>query len=386
MIQSLEIKNFKSIKKKYFPLRHLNVLVGLNGMGKSSFVQTLLLLRQSEKLENGELKLNGGSNGYVNIGNTKDALYQYSRKGEDLSIEIKFFHREPYKMDFAYEIEADVFNQKISLADTFDNYIANNKSESLFSGNFQYLNANRIEPKSIHAKSYTSVVTLNNLGNYGEYTAHYIETHGNEDINFDNLIHPDSTTVDSLTNKEIVNKTLINQINLWMGEISPGVNIRTTSISSDFVLLEYVYKQPNFGNTNRFKPENVGFGISYALHVVTALLAARAGELLIIENPESHIHPRGQAELGKLIALAAKNDVQLVIETHSDHVINGIRVAIKDYPDLKDETILFYFDKEVTEREQYSLITNIEVNSSGELSEYPKHMLNEWSNQLLKLL
>jgi predicted ATPase len=191
---------------------------------------------------------------------------------------------------------------------------------------------------------------------------------------------------DEVLESEIINKTLINQINLWMGEISPGVNIKTTSISSDEVFLEYAYRQPHFGTTNRFKPENVGFGISYALHVVTALLASRPGELIIIENPESHIHPRGQAELGKLIALTAQNDIQLIIETHSDHLVNGIRVAIKENPVLKDNAIIFYFDKMVTASEQYSTITNVEFDQNGELSEYPINMLDEWSNQLLKLL
>ena len=77
MIESVEIKNFKSIKSKYFPLRNLNVLLGLNGMGKSSFIQNLLAFRQSRKIASGELSLNGN---YVNIGTTKDALYQYSKK------------------------------------------------------------------------------------------------------------------------------------------------------------------------------------------------------------------------------------------------------------------------------------------------------------------
>lgn len=387
MIQSIEIKNFKSIKSKYFPLRKLNILMGLNGMGKSSFVQSLLLLRQSDKLEYGELKLQGGNNGYVNIGSTKDALYQYSKKDEDLSISLKFKNKEPYNMVFAYEIEADIFRQKNLPKNIYNQSKQEiDKSESLFASNFQYLNANRIEPKSIHTKSYTNVVSLSNIGNNGEYTADYIETRGNDEVVFESIYHKDTIIKDSFTNQEIINNTLINQINLWMGEISPGVNVRTTSISSEFVLLEFVYKQPNFGNTNRFKPENVGFGISYALHVVTALLIARAGELIIIENPESHIHPKGQAELGKLIALVAKNDVQIIIETHSDHIINGIRVAIKENPELSKEAILFFFGKEVTEREQYSTVTNIEIDTNGELSEYPKDMMDEWSNQLLKLL
>ncbi|MFN8307358.1 MAG: DUF3696 domain-containing protein [Ferruginibacter sp.] len=385
MIQSFELKNFKSIKKKNFKLRNLNVLLGLNGQGKSSFIQSLLLLRQSDKLSQGELKLNSGENGLANIGTTKDALYQYS-KSEGLSITLQFKDTQPYQMDFGYEIDADVFKQKIYLADLVDNYITANQEQSLFSNNFQYLNAQRIEPKSVNVTSYSNVVDANNIGKYGQYTAHYIELRGNEEIAFDNVLHKDSKTFDSVTNKEVVNKTLINQINLWLGEISPGVNVRTTKISSDFVLLEYVFKQPNFGNTNRYKPENVGFGISYALHVVTALLASRPGELIIIENPESHIHPRGQAELGKLIASVAQNDVQIIIETHSDHILNGIRVGVKEEVIEKSKVVAFYFKKIIEEAEQYSKITDIEIDRNGTLSDYPANLLDEWSNQLSKLI
>jgi predicted ATPase len=351
--------------------------MGLNGMGKSTFIQSLLLLKQSDQLKNGQIQLNGE---YLNIGTTKDALYQYSKQ-ENLSINVEFTNGSHKLFDCNYIIEADVFNIK----DTeFD---ADFFSNSLFSSNFQYLNANRLEPRPIYNKSYSSVVNNYNVGIRGEYTTHFIEVHGNEEILFDSLLHKNSKIIDPSNGKELLNKTLINQINLWMGEISPGINIRTTSIpNSDFILLEYVYKQPNYGNTNRFKPANVGFGISYALPVVTALLASKPNELIIIENPESHIHPRGQAELGKLIALAALNDIQIIVETHSDHVLNGIRVATKENENLSNREVVFYFEKEITESEQFSKITNINIDKGGELSEYPTNLSDEWSNQLLKLL
>jgi len=385
MIQSLELKNFKSIKKKQFRLRNLNVLLGLNGQGKSSFIQSLLVLRQSDKLDQGELKLNGGENGLANIGTTKDALYQYS-KAEGLTIKIQFQDTAAYEMEFDYKIDADIFIQKLEKDLYGESKPELNRVQSLFDNNFQYLNAQRVEPKSVNITSYSNVVDGNSIGKYGQYTAHYIELRGNENVLFDNLLHEKSKTFDEVTNKEVINKTLINQINLWLGEISPGVNVRTTKISSDFVLLEYVFKQPNFGNTNRYKPENVGFGISYALHVVTALLSAKPGQLIIIENPESHIHPRGQAALGKLISLLAQNDVQIIIETHSDHILNGIRVGVKEKPELKDRTIIFYFKKVVTESEQFSKITDIKIDKNGTLSEYPENLLDEWSNQLSKLI
>ena len=382
MIQSLELRNFKSIKGKHFPLRNLNVLLGLNGQGKSSFIQSLLLLRQSgDSLRKGQLLLNGNE---FKMGSSKDALYQYAK--DSLLISLQFKDTEPYLMDFEYQIESDVFNQKSSLADIFDNYISNNAGQSLFSNNFQYLNANRVEPKTIHGKSYTRVVTQSNIGTLGEYTVHYLETRGSEEIIFDNCVHPKTKSSTNASNQEIKDKRLLNQVNLWLGEISPDVNVKTTSVSSDFVKLEYEFEQPTYGKTMAFKPENVGFGISYALHVVTALLAARPGELLIIENPESHIHPRGQAELGKLISLVAQNDIQVIIETHSDHILNGIRVGVKENPQLKERTILFYFKKVVTESEQYSNVSNIEIQPDGELTEYPANLLDEWSNQLFKLM
>lgn len=386
MIQSIELKNFKSIKKKNFKLRNLNVLLGLNGQGKSSFIQSLLVLRQSDKLEQGELKLNGGENGLINIGTTKDALYQYS-KNDDLSINIEFDEGKKYQLEYEYKIDADVFKQKNLKKNIYGEAEESiDKKQSLFNSNFQYLNAQRIEPKSINITSYSSVVEANSIGKYGQYTAHYIELRANDPVVFENVLHKDSTSVDPFTGQTIVNNTLINQINLWLGEISPGVSVQTTKISSDYVLLEYVFKQPTYGNTNKYKPENVGFGISYALHVVTALLTARPGQLIIIENPESHIHPRGQAEMGKLIARLAYNDVQIIVETHSDHILNGIRVGVKEQKLDKERAIVFYFEKVVETTEQYSKITNIKIDEKGELSEYPAGLLDEWSNQLLKLL
>ena len=238
----------------------------------------------------------------------------------------------------------------------------------------------------MYPKNNQSVVYDRNIGDSGQYAAHYLETFYDEEVVFENILHPKSFIEDKLLKKTIVNKTLINQVNLWLGEISPGINVRTTSINQDEVLLEYVFNQPTYVNTNRFKPENVGFGITYALPVVISLLAAKPDSLLIIENPESHIHPRGQAELGKLIALVSQNNVQIIIETHSDHILNGIRVGIKQKGLDKGKARLFYFSKVVKEQEQYSHVTDIEMDKNGTLSNEPSGLLDEWGNQLIKLL
>ena len=160
-----------------------------------------------------------------------------------------------------------------------------------------------------------------------------------------------------------------------------------------------------------FKPQNVGFGISYILPVLTTLLSAREGNIIIIENPEAHLHPRGQAEIGKLIAETVSRGVQVFIETHSDHVINGIRVAVKKGVVKSEDVNIAFFERKSNkikkvkwplkikgeldefiegERDEpcleiYSEVRNIIIDANGALSEYPTDFMDEWNIQQMKL-
>lgn len=173
MLHSFEIKNFKIIKSKQFSLRNLNILMGLEWeLGKSSLIQALLCLRQSKTLENGVLTLNNPE--YVTLGKTKDVLYQYS-KNEDLVINIRFSNGSYLQNRFDYKPEADYFRVK-NFKDDFSGEDKRKDSvfrtESLFTENFQYLNANRFEPKQINPQNYTQVVGNKNIGNDGKCTRH----------------------------------------------------------------------------------------------------------------------------------------------------------------------------------------------------------------------
>ena len=145
----------------------------------------------------------------------------------------------------------------------------------------------------------------------------------------------------------------------------------------------------------QFKPQNVGLGISYVLPVLVTLLTSWPGAIIIIENPEAHIHPRGQAKLGELIARAAAFGVQLFVETHSDHVINGVRVAVRDGILKPEDVNIAFFERRPHQvlgvdgeicTEIYSEINPIRVDNNGMLSDYPKGFLDEWDNQLEELM
>ena len=450
MIKQIEIQNFKSLKVADVSVSNLNLLMGLNGMGKSSFIQTMLLLMQSDKLEDGVIDLNGL---LAKIGQGKDALYQFA--SEDIiylhlefdydSIEKIFTEylehtnqrktperfailKEIYSIDGVFDIDglclrmAKFFHfSKATFYNTIDLLISsglviehkqkNNKAQfekaihntfkwkflyqkdrdKLISKEkhsktameffrsqtkkFQYLSAERIGPKDLYESSSIVVEDKKQLGLLGEFAVHYINVFGLEFIVDEQLRHSSAKS-----------EKLLAQVNAWLSEISPGVSLNTKYVPEvNKVILDYQF---DYGNqkTNSFRPKNVGFGISYVLPIVLSLLSAEEGKIIVIENPESHIHPRGQVQLGRLISLAANIGAQLFIETHSDHILNGIRVAVKEGNINKSKVNVMYFEKMTTDKEQFTKITQIRIDHKGELDAYPKDFLDEWSNQLLNLL
>ncbi len=362
MIENIGINNFKSLKDVLMVTRPLNLLAGLNAMGKSSFIQVLLLLKQSDGIGySGQLKLRGW---LMNIGKGKDALYQFAEE-EKIKISLGLKGGESLSWSFSYQPDWEY------LESGEKKY---GKSFTSLMDGFQYLSAERIGPQTMHDVSQPSIENKI-LGVKGEYAIHYLQAFGNRYKVNKKLRHINTPGL-----------TLMSQVNGWLQEISPGIKANIVEVSGlEKMLLNYEFKL-GVGRTASYKPENVGFGVSYAISVITSLLVAEKGDIIIIENPEAHIHPKGQAQLGRLLALCASCGAQLFIETHSDHIINGIRVAVKESLIPGADVNFSWFNKVTTDNEQYTEITGIKVDEKGELSQYPKDFLDEWSNQLLKLV
>ena len=106
-----------------------------------------------------------------------------------------------------------------------------------------------------------------------------------------------------------------------------------------------------FGGRARGPKRNlidVGYGVSQVLPVITELLRSDAPPLFLLQQPEVHLHPSAQAALGSLFCQVARPDRQLVVETHSDHLLDRVRMEVRDVRNgttgLKpnDVSILFF--------------------------------------------
>jgi predicted ATPase len=376
MLEFVRIQRFKTLYDASFPLSNLNIFSGLNGMGKSSFIQILLLLRQS--FEKGMFPAKGLflHGDYVSLGTGSDILSESSDQDE-IEFILTWSDRNPDRYRFRYSADSDV--QPLLDVSADNDYFSVNFSEhesplSLFNTQFQYLSADRMSPQTMYGKSDYHVVMMNSLGNHGEYTPHYIAEHGLRKISIPSLKHDKTEGL-----------TLIENVNAWMAEISPGIRIEAKlQNETNSVVLKYCFAQQN-DVTASFKPQNVGFGITFVLPLVVALLKAKPGDLLLLENPEAHLHPAGQSLVGKLCALASHHGVQLCIETHSDHFLNGVRVAVKEKKMEPQEVTIFFLQRSDC-TSHYSTVISPAIDQDGRMDCWPKGFFDESSAVLEKLL
>lgn len=369
MLNFIRIQRFKSFNDAQFPLAALNLFSGLNGMGKSSLIQCLLLLRQSHEkntLFNKGLLLKGD---YVSLGTGRDILAEHAEK-ETIQFTLTWKGEEPVHFVYKYDSKSDL----LPMDDEQGKLREDIKMQSLLSKQFQYLSADRISPKSSYEVSDYYIKDLNSLGNHGEYTAHYIAENGLSALPIKALKHPDSPSL-----------SLLDNLDKWMAEISPGVRIHAElQPSMNLVALNYAFQQGGEMTTD-FKPQNVGFGLTFVLPVLTAILRAHPGDLVIIENPEAHLHPAGQSIIGRLCAIASNSGVQLFIETHSDHFLNGVRVAIREKILPAHEAKVFYLERSATSVHE-ALVVNPEIDENGRIDLWPNGFFDEGDRQLEKLL
>jgi predicted ATPase len=366
LIRKLRLQNFKRFNDLSLELGALTLLSGLNGMGKSSVLQAMLLLRQSYQQGQGEswasgLALNGD---LVCIGTARDALYDAAQE-DKIGFELHFDNNAIGIWEFAYDSESDVLSL---ISVPVDSSI---QRSSLFTDSFQYLQAERLGPRTAFKMSDFQVRQHRQLGTNGEFTPHFLSTFRDDQIPNTDLSHPNARSL-----------TLLSQVEAWLGEVSPGTKIHINeSRGIDLVSLQY-----SFGLSKEYRATNVGFGITYTLPIIVAALSAKPGTLLLIENPEAHLHPRGQSKMGYLLARTAAQGVQIILETHSDHVLNGIRLAVHNGKLDPESVYLHFFQQNEAQNEISSKVVSPKINRRGRINTWPSGFFDEWDINLEALL
>lgn len=349
MITSLGIQNFKSIRQLNIPLSKLTVLSGLNSSGKSTVIQGIRILERFNHKKTPILLPGSGDLRHMAHASLKPVIFSCVRMSGKEQI------RSSYSA-LAYEFASKDTSATNFLTD--QNPVSDDMrgSEDEKYPNCIYIGAERLGPQNF-LPTKDSSAPLYDFGEKCEYVYEFIERFG------------DSPVTPAVCHPYARGNTLNYNIIGWLQEIAPGTDFKISESDRRHGILAVDFD----GHT----PIHVGFGLSCILPVIVAALGITipytdpeaTHPILLIENPEAHLHPQGQTKIAELIALATKNGVQIVVETHSDHFIDGIRLAVKERQiDCKD-VALHYFSKN---EGQGTTVESPVLNENGKLSFWPE--------------
>lgn len=401
MLNEITIQNFKLFKNKTsIPLSNLNLLTGINGRGKSTVLQSFLLMKQSPEFNRNTDKIifNGD---YIQLGNIKDVKniesslsdniefgFNYSKGDEGFNIIYRFKAKEDNSLDASInkilvqningfsDFHISEKNGKIICIDGsgietefssyFNLFLKSENSQlkkiedEINLSRIHYVSADRIGPKLYYSKQ--SLKEFASVGSIGENTINLL-WHKKNDLVYDNLCE----NVD-------LPKVVEVQLDYWFGLIFDGAKTKLTEIS-ETELLSFRFNTSELANY--CLATNVGYGFSYVLPIIISGLIAKAGEILIIENPEAHLHPFAQSILARFLTKVSQNDVQIIIESHSEHFLNGLRISVYDEIIGNQELNILYFDKN---SEDY--FKKIIVDENGGIEDWPTNFFDQATRDL----
>lgn len=361
MITKLHLKDFKIHSDLELQLGGLTIISGQNGMGKSSVMQSLLLLRQS--YNQGYISGINLKGNIVDLGSANDIECQSCEDGV-LGVSLALDDGCALNFNFSYN-QIEPYDTFIPVIDPIPPRESIEKCP-LFTNNFQYISAFRFGPQKTYERD-TNIVErqrqISMVNGQCEYAVHFLSFYGrkircNKELLFDS----------------INDDTLSTQVQCWMQSISPRLGIKIEYAGQDFKL-KYKFSREENTMTEDMYAINVGYGVTYVLPIVIAILSAEPGALILIENPEAHIHPRAQAELMKLIMKAAKAGIQIIIETHSDHIMNGALVAIAQDSKNSDLVKAYFFERD--EHTHTSVPRSLEILKDGRIVNPPKGFFDQ---------
>ena len=361
MIKRMKINNFKCFSNAMFELGNLNLLAGSNGCGKSTMLQALLLLKQSEEQFNSLNKITTYGK-YINLGLSNEILYDYAEETKE-KISFELINDLGKKIDLQYQY----IPEKTVLERIKENSMDYNSF--LFENNFEFISAERISPQTV----YSTIDQSNSLGIHGENALNFLEKYG------------ESYEVDSVFWDDTHNKYLLYHVNSWLEKLFTGFRLYSNKISeADAVSLRYKEQSRDMlGNSHR--PANIGFGITYVLPIIIALLKAKRNDLILIENPEAHLYPGAQKIIGELLTKASCTGAQIILETHSDHIFNGIRICAKKQLIDASKVKFFFFVREDVGSKYNVNIYSPTLNQDGDINVWPIGFFDEWDNALAEL-
>ncbi len=383
MFTKLTLSNFKCFEHLELPLAPLTLLTGFNSSGKSSVLQALSLLRQTilanewstQLILNGSFvklgtlretinKSLGGRVFQIGLGSQSfECIWDFASEERNLnSIPISKllckYENKTKKRSFWRSREFIPGSEDLRLHYLLPQELidasGNARKFSTALSELEYLCAERTGPRE--AYSIENFAQHPNVGVNGEKTPWVLYEFADKKP-LDGLILVDTTP------------TLQRQTEAWMRRFFPGTRLEITQVpKTNLVTLGLrMSDEEDF-----HRPQNVGYGLTHILPIITACLSSSIGSILLIENPEAHLHPSGQSLMGQFLGQAVASGLQIIVETHSDHIVNGVRKAVKNQIINHNNVSVQFFSNDKKAR-----VVSLLVDQKGSLDKWPKGFFDQ---------
>ncbi|MBC6935335.1 MAG: DUF3696 domain-containing protein [Chloroflexi bacterium] len=352
MLARIGLENFKSWRELNIELGPLTILFGANSSAKSSVIQALLLLMQTQSKTSWEsINFGGGSGDYINLGSYRDVVFAHDTSREIL-IGLYWWAGDWYagKVTMCYENDVVKFNIQGDLEHLFTDLDDARPTQPFIS----YLGPLRQYPQRSYLWSGAS--------------PRRIEPNG-------------ENTIAVLIASERSGDTVHKHVAEWLTKMELVNAFEVTALDKDKRFYETTVKVGVVTSSLL----DVGFGISQILPVITLLFFVPEGSIVLLEQPELHLHPGAQAHLADLLLhVAETRKLQVIVESHSEHLLRRLqrRIAEVESAFATPENIKMYFCEKGSGG---STIRPVDVDIFGQILNWPENFFGDLTGDLEKI-
>ncbi|UQR61599.1 DUF3696 domain-containing protein [Bradyrhizobium sp. C-145] len=378
MIESLKIQKFKCFPELHLPLAPLTVLTGFNAAGKSTSMQALLLLAQASRFSPGSavVALNGP---LTRLGSVGDVVARNSDGMMSLGVEAsEGFGR----WELAPSRELDSQFMKLERATVRDEDGATYESTEEFwpdplkkSGLLEalrrllYVGSSRDTSNEAFPSPSETSSPYADVGPRGEFAPWWYTRTADDEVD-ERRRHPTEERL-----------TVRGQIDAWLNDLFPGASVNADSIAKTS-LTRLEFRMGRSGDWHR--PSNTGYGLGYVFPLLVALTTMKANQAIIIDAPEGHLHPKAQSIMGTILSRFAASGVQIIVESHSDHILSGVRISVKDKVLPPNKVALHFFQGRSGEQDAVSIVTP-SLDQNGSIDAWPEGFFDQAELDLARL-
>lgn len=446
-LEAIGIRNFKAIEDKTtVNLAPLTLLTGVNSIGKTTIMQSLLLIKQTVEDNNidSPLKLNGP---YVSLGTYQDIITNHdvkkslgyslhfktdSLKGHDtngfeINVEFNYISKKIVVSHFSVKVYLTESDEPLEISfnrmsgqkkykATYNSYFFEDRSPkknekiifdnpkninitirhsfafipfvddldtNLFFRFYHYLRLVfksicyigplRQEPKKFY--SFDEDLPLG-VGKAGEATAHSLSKAIKKKFSYKKF--------NTDTNRyEDTRETLLRAVNFWLcKEFEMAEQIHAKKNGQNLIhqiLLTY----SSGSHSKEVNIKDVGFGISQILPIIVQGLLLEKDSILILEQPEIHLHPKAQSKMADFLLSMALSGKKIIFETHSDHLITRLRRRIVELEDIEKEINIYFVERLENGTSETTLI---EMNKYGVFNKWPRGFYSDSDSEMKAII